>query len=294
MDTILNQICRNHGINEEFINAKKMDKENRIFISDSFVIKIYFPKKFHYYFNELEVYKNLSDKDYIPKLFFYGEELEYKYIVISRLKGKLLFDSWDDSKVIRRVEYIEQISEIIKNINLIRNEEVNFKSVLDSKFEKAISDLNYSKYFMSMVKEAYNDYSKYVSTSEMGSLVHVDVHFYNFFANEDKIYAYDFENMIVAPKDYQLLRWYRMWKYPETFIYPKDSLNQEQKDTYKILMPILLLNYQELFKHPNFEERMKTYLLVYLMEEAKRCKLPEETVKAYIKENQKIMVRGKL
>ena len=121
-------------------------------------------------------------------------------------------------------------------------------------------------------------------------MIHVDVHFYNFFVNKNKIYAYDFENTMMAPLDYQLLRWYRMWRYPETFIYPKNSLTNQQKHSYETIMPNMLSNYQELCSNYHFEERMKAYLLVYLLEEAKRCNLSEEKVKTYIKENSKIKI----
>lgn len=290
MNDVLNQIIEKNHITEEFINAKKMDKENRIFMSDNYVIKIYYPKKFQYYYNELEVYHNLQSKDYLPKLYSYGEESTYKYIVISRLDGKSLFDSWDEYTVDERSEFVKQISNILKDINEIRVEPINFKSILDTKFLNVLSNLNFSGNFISLLQDMYTNNSEFIKTSELGHLIHVDVHFYNFFVNKNKIYAYDFENTMMAPLDYQLLRWYRMWRYPETFIYPKNSLTNQQKHSYETIMPNMLSNYQELCSNYHFEERMKAYLLVYLLEEAKRCNLSEEKVKTYIKENSKIKI----
>ena len=97
---ILTSILSKHNIKESFINAKKMDKENRIFISDNFVVKIYYPKKFQYYYNELEVYKNLSNKDYLANLHGYGEEEGYKYdLGPERLHHEIYLSNPQRSKV---------------------------------------------------------------------------------------------------------------------------------------------------------------------------------------------------
>lgn len=289
---ILTSILLKHNIKESFINAKKMDKENRIFISDNFVVKIYYPKKFQYYYNELEVYKNLSNKDYLANLHGYGEEEGYKYIIISRLKGKSLFDSWDSYDVTQRKDFIKQISTILKDINNIRNEEVNFKDHLNNIFNSTFNSLEFSKNFLEYIKETYLELLTCISDIEDANLIHIDTHFYNFFVNDGKIFAYDFENTIMAPLDYQLLRWYRMWRYPESFYYPKNSLTQEQIDSYNILMPELLNNYESLYKNKNYNERVKLYSLIYLLQEANRCNLPEEKVKKYIRENKDIRLRG--
>ena len=57
-------------------------------------------------------------------------------------------------------------------------------------------------------------------------------------------------------------------------------------------MPLMLKFYPELFSCSDFEERMKLYLLVYLLEEAKRCNLSEENVNKYITENRRVRIRG--
>ena len=294
MNEILQQIVVKHGITEMFINAKKMDKENRIFISENYVIKIYYPRKFQYFYNELEVYQKLNQKDYLPKLYNYVEEENYKYIIISRLNGKSLFDSCNEYSNVERIKFIEQISNILREINNIRQENINFKLILDMKFQNALNSLNFSEGFKNDLQKIYNCYINYVHESEMGKLIHIDIHFYNFFVNCGKVFAYDFENTTIAPLDYQLLRWYRMWKYPETFIYPKYSLTLPQKKSYEILFPQMLRFYPELSNHENFDERLKLYLLIYLLEEANRCHLSQETVRDYISQNKRVRIGGKL
>ena len=73
MNDVLNQIIEKNHITEEFINAKKMDKENRIFMSDNYVIKIYYPKKFQYYYNELEVYYIHTVKSQLINILLYQD-----------------------------------------------------------------------------------------------------------------------------------------------------------------------------------------------------------------------------
>ena len=288
----LDMILKKHNIKEKFENAKKMDKENRIFISDNFVIKLYYPKKYNYYFNELEIYQGLNDKDYLPKLYYYGEEENFKYIVISRLKGKSLFDSWKNLDSNQKKSVIIQIATILKDLNNLRQENINFKDKLDDLFLDTISKLKFSKDFLYYLKNLYCLKSECFEPNELGNLIHIDVHFYNFFIDDNKVYAYDFENTFLAPLDYQLVRWYKMWKYPEKFKYPKDSMTEEEIESYDILMPILLGQYPEISKNTNFQDRVMTYELIYLLQEACRCNLTEEEVKLYIKNNENVKLKG--
>jgi len=285
-------VIKKHNIHEEFVNAKEMDKENRIFMSENYVIKLYYPKKYKYYYNELEVYMGLGDKDYLSKLCYYGEEEEFKYIIISRLKGKSLFDTWKYLNIEQKRNVVIQITNILKDINGLRTYRINFKDVLDGLFFNVINELNYSEEFINYIRELYLSKIVLVGDNELSGLIHVDVHFYNFFIDEfDKVYAYDFENTILAPIDYQLVRWYKMWKYPHKFYYPKDTMSLTEIESYDILMPLLLANYPGISDIPNFEDRVKLYILIYLLQEAKRLKLSEDIAMKYISDNIKIKLK---
>ena len=180
----------------------------------------------------------------------------------------------------------------MKDINNLREETTNFKNKLDSDFITAINKLNFSSEFLEYIKDLYYSKSKNISENELSNLIHIDIHFYNFFIENNKIYAYDFENTVLGPLDYQLVRWYKMWKYPEKFKYPKNSMSNDEITSYNVIMEELLNNYPEICNNPNFDDRIKLYILVYLMQEACRCNLTEEDVKKYIEENQKIKLGG--
>lgn len=287
----LKRILNKHNITEEFSNAKKMDKENRIFISENYVVKLYYPNKYKYYFNEIQIYKGLSEKSYLPKLYYYGEEENFKYIVISRLKGKSLFDSWNSLNHDEKKSAVLQIGNIIKDINNLATEYTNFKEELEQLFLSVITNLNFSDEFLSIIKGLYYSKSSSFSNIELSKLIHVDVHFYNFFIYEGKVYAYDFENTVMAPLDYQLVRWYKMWKYPHKFKYPKDSMTEEEIKSYEMIMPVLLKEYPEISNSHMFEDRVKIYVLIYLLQEAKRCNLSEEVTRKYIDENIKVKIK---
>ena len=289
----LDKILRTHNITEEFYNAKKMDKENRIFMSENYVVKLYYPKKYKYYFNEIQIYKGLLGKDYLPKLYYFGEEKDFKYIVISKLKCKSLFDSWNTLKQNEKKSVVIQIANILKDINGLETSKVNFKNELEQLFLTSINGLNFSEEFLSVLKELYYSKSSSLSNEELSNLIHVDIHFYNFFIDNGKVYAYDFENTMLAPLDYQLVRWYKMWKYPHKFKYPKDSMTDAEIRSYDMIMPDLLNEYPEICNSPMFEDRVKLYTLIYLLQEAKRCDLSEEVTQKYIDENIKIKLMEK-
>lgn len=277
----LELIKRKHNINEDFINAKSMDKENRIFKSDSYIIKLYYPKKYPYYYNELEVYDSLKDKDYLSKMYFNGEEENFKYIVTERLNGISLFDSWKTLSYEKRVDAVKQIAIILKDINNIRNEKKNFKEEFNQNFITVLNKLD-NEPLKEFFYEKYKTLIKYLNNTEDCNLIHIDTHFYNFIYYNDKVYAYDFENTLIAPKDYQLIRWLRMWLFPEDFYYPKNILSQSEIDSYKMLMNVLLDNYTELNFINNLDYRVKLYGLYYLLQETIRCRFDEETVKQYV------------
>ena len=289
----LEKILIIHNITEEFCSAKKMDKENRIFMSKNYVIKLYYPKKYKYYFNELQIYQGLAGKSYLPKLYYFGEEKDFKYIIISKLKGKSLFDAWNDLNEFEKKNAVIQIANILKDINCLKISQINFKDELERLFLSVIDSLDYSDEFISIIKELF--YSKLTSlfNIELCNLIHIDVHFYNFFIDNGRVYAYDFENTILAPLDYQLVRWYKMWKYPHKFKYPKDSMTEEEIKSYEMIMPVLLSEYPELCNSPTFENRVKVYTLIYLLQEAKRCGLSEEMTKKYVNENINVKLKEK-
>jgi len=56
-------------------------------------------------------------------------------------------------------------------------------------------------------------------------------------------------------------------------------------------MPLLLANYPGISDIPNFEDRVKLYILIYLLQEAKRLKLSEDIAMKYISDNIKIKLK---
>ena len=173
------------GITEDFINAKKMDKENRIFKSDSYVAKIYYPKKHMYYDNELKVYNSLLDKDYLSKLYFNGEINNFKYIVMERLNGISLFDTWRNLTLSERENSIKQIALILKDINNIVTQKKDFKQEFIINFNKNLQLLK-DEYLKKYFKEIFDELIKYLNDIEQCYLIHIDTHFYNFFYNDKK------------------------------------------------------------------------------------------------------------
>ena len=290
---IIETIKSNHGIEDDFYNGKIMDSEKRLFMSDNYVIKLYFPKKYNYYYNELEVYNALSNKEYLPTLYFNGEEENYKYVVLSKENGKSLFDSWDNLSNEERIQYLKDISTILKDINKIKTTEVDFKNFMNNEFNNSIGRIDYSDSSLKTIKNIYDDNICYIGNNETSSLIHIDTHFYNFMINKDgKLIAYDFENTINAPLDFQLVRLYRMNYYPESFIYPKDSLNKEQIKSYNIVIPTIINNYPEIIDFKNVENRLKIYLLNYLLKEIIRCNIKEEKAMKIIFQNDNIKLKG--
>ena len=202
-----------------------------------------------------------------------------------------MFDSWNSLNQDEKKSAVLQIGNIIKDINNLATEYTNFKEELEQLFLSVITNLNFSDEFLSIIKGLYYSKSSSFSNIELSKLIHVDVHFYNFFIDEGKVYAYDFENTVIAPLDYQLVRWYKMWKYPHKFKYPKDSMTEEEIKSYEMIMPVLLKEYPEISNSHMFEDRVKIYVLIYLLQEAIRCNLSEEVTRKYIDENIKVKLK---
>lgn len=286
--TIVEEIASLNHLDEKFNNGKPMDPECRLFVSDNYVIKIYYPKKFDYYYNELEVYKSLSLSEHLPNLLFYGESKNYKYIVLSKVDGELLFDVWDKLTNLERKHYLKEMAEVLKNINNIRSDIVNFKGIMSEEFNNSMSKLCYTNKTKEYLRSIHDANIEYINNAENASLIHVDTHFYNFMIDsKNRLVAYDFEHTIMAPKDYQLVRLYRMNYYPETFVYPRNSLDKKKIKKYSSVLFEIIKNYPQLINSKT-NERMKVYLLNYLLKEINRCNISEEKALEIINENKKI------
>lgn len=287
IDYILNR----HNLKEVFHNGKIMDPEERLFISDNYVIKLYYPKKFEYFENELEVYNSLSSKEYLPKLIFSGKNSQYKYIVISKIYGLSLFDSWKKLSTEERKKYLKDLSIILRDINNIKSNITSFQSTIKNSYEDSLSKLNYSLSTIETFENIFNENIGYITNNESSSLIHIDTHFYNFMiSNSSKLIAYDFEHTIMAPRDYQLVRLYRMNYYPESFIYPKGSLSNSEIKEYEGIMFEIINNYPEII-NSNTKYRLKVYLLDYLLKEAIRCNINEKDVLEIVEKNKNIKLR---
>lgn len=285
----IKKVCIENGITEEFQNAKDMDLENRIFKSESSVIKLYYGKKVDYYYNELEVYNGLSGKSYIPKIYLNGEIDDFKYIVMEKLNGMSLFDSWKKMNEIEREDAVKQISKILRDINNIKTEKKNFRDKFENDFKNSYNLLKESSYKKELIN-IYNDLINNLSNDELCYLIHVDIHFYNFIYRDGKVFAYDFENTTLAPLDYQLIRWYRMWLYPDEYYYPTNALTMEDIKSYNKIMSQLLSEYSEISNIKNLDKRVKLYELLYLIKEINRCDLADEKVKKYIKTARNVVI----
>ena len=265
-------------LNKENLNAYKITKAtsgftNIVYFADEFVIKISSDfQTMEKLKKEVIVYKNLK-LDCVPKYIASGEYNDLYYLIISKINGKGLFSIWHSLTKKQREDCIKQIASILKQINARdgsflekKYKMLDWKNLVLSNLEKNKSGLNSFNIDTSgiVVDETIFAQNKF-------GLVYNDAHFDNFIYDNGKIYLIDFDRVIYAPIDYEMMIFKTMCDYPKKFASEQDE-NVVFDEDFEFVYNTFKKYYGELFILPDAEQRIKVYQFNYLCDQALKMK----------------------
>lgn len=274
MENIVKEILRKENIEFKYIVKSSVGFTSSVyFIDENYVLKLANnTEAINKIDKEINVYSALAS-DFIPKLVTSGDFGEYKYIIITKLKGKSLFSVWHYLTKERREDCVKQISDILKFIHSkdrkIINEKFISNDFLLSLKNGLLNRLNNSAgdFGCESLIEFLNVKFDEIFSFKCDKLIYNDAHFDNFLYNEGKVYLIDFDRVEFAPVDYELMIFKTMCDYPTKF-----ASEEVEKLIYDEDFSDIYLNmksfYSELFEIPHIEERVAIYQFDYLFEQA--------------------------
>ena len=207
--------------------------------------------------------------NFIPKYYASGVLSGRQYLIIEKLEGETLYQVWNKLSDTKKAEVIRQIADILK---IFHNQDYTF---LASKFIhndwlamwrksfdlniKILTDKGFDTKYFSLIKE---NILPIIFKNNKYALIHNDIHFDNLILCNYTIKLIDFDRILYAATDYELMIINHMCENPKKFSSEEDLSNIKNEDYLKIL-DMLKNEYPELFEHEYFKERQEIYSIIY-------------------------------
>ena len=279
MEELIRRILIKENINYNQITKATSGFTNVVYFVDEMVIKIATDnEKKMKLKKEINIYKNIELSN-IPQYISSGDKENSSYLIISKVIGKGLYSVWHTLNSDEKENCIKQIANILKcfnkqNADFLDSEYkiYNWKDFVIAKLIKNIEGLN-------KIGIDTNKICKFVETNDLFNqniygLVYNDAHFDNFIYDDGKIYLIDFDRVIYAPIDYEMLIFKTMCDNPSKFASEEDEDSVFDED-FKEVYSWLKKYYNELFNIPNIDKRIKVYQFNYLCNQALNMKNKE-------------------
>lgn len=283
MEDIIERILEKENIYYKEITKATSGFTNIVYFIDDKVIKIGTDEKSKSKLaKEISIYKNVKI-DNIPKYIASGEIENYSYLIISKVKGKGLFSIWHDLDDNERENCIKQVAEILKEFN---NQNIDF---LDENYKLynwenlIIKELTENIEGIKKLGLDTQKISEFILSNNLFKenkygLVYNDAHFDNFIYDNGKLSLIDFDRVVYAPIDYEMLIFKTMCDNPSKFASEEDE-NKTFDEDYIQVYDWIKKYYKELFEVPNIEARIKIYQFNYLCRQALKINDKEWTKK---------------
>lgn len=267
-----------HILERENINYIKIEKAtsgftNIVYFVDDMVIKVAKEnEKKRKLKKEIDIYKNI-ELDNIPKYISSGELEGSLYLIISKIKGNSLYSIWHTLSNTQRENCMLQIANILKSFNKQNSDFLcdeykinNWKDFVISKLDENIYGLEKLGIDTMKLKMFVKEQANLFDDNIYG-LVYNDAHFDNFIYDNGKIYLIDFDRVIYAPIDYEMMIFKTMCDNPSKFASEQDEDKIFDEDFVNVYS-WLKKYYTELFNILNIDKRIKLYQFNYLCNQA--------------------------
>ena len=284
MNKLVEQILENEKIKYKKLKKSSSGFTNIVyFIDDNYVIKLTNDEEIKKQLEkEIYIYQNVKIKN-IPCFIASGEINEFKYLIISKLKGVGLYSVWHKLSMLEREDCVKQISSILKDFNKIMPNFMpakfcyhNWKCHIIDILEDRMRELDDIGEDSSVIKDLIKNDCMGVFDENIMGLVYNDAHFDNFLYNIEtkKLSLIDFDRVIYGAIDYEMLIFKTMCDNPLKFASEEDE-NVVFEEDFKEVYTWLKRYYSELFNNENIESRIRIYQFNYLLEQAIKWKNPK-------------------
>lgn len=279
MEKLLKKILEKENIKYKQIKKATSGFTNIVYFVDDMVIKIATKDENKTKLKkEIDIYKNLKLNN-IPKYITNGKLENAVYLIISKVKGKGLYSIWHTLTHAEKENCVKQIADILEKFNnqnadFLDNEYkiYDWKNFVVGQLRKNIEELQNIGIDTSNISNFLKN--NYLFDENIYGLVYNDAHFDNFIYDDGKICLIDFDRVIYAPIDYEMLIFKTMCDNPSKFASEEDEdvvFDEDFTEVYSWLKKY----YNELFNIANIEKRIKVYQFDYFCNQALNMKNKE-------------------
>lgn len=275
MKQLVKQILDKENIKFNTITKSTSGFTNLVyFVDDKFVIKLTkdteTKKKL---IKETNVYQNIKVKG-VPTMISAGEFEDYRYLIITKIKGKALYSIWHTLTRDERKSCVSQIVNILKQFHTqnadfldSNDKDIDWIQSLTSELNTRVSGLKGLGYNTINIENfVIKDLPKLFKNNQF-TLVYNDAHFDNFIYDNGKLSLIDFDRVRYCPIDYEMLIFKTMCDNPSKFASEEDE-DKIVDEHYVGIYEQFKVEYPEMFKDKNVEQRIKVYQFNYLINQA--------------------------
>lgn len=271
VDKRINEILLTHHIT--YVNIKKsvVGFTNDVyFIDNKYVVKVcILPDKFYKLQKEALFYENSKNLTFIPHFIAYGETEKYNYIILEFLEGVSLYSVWHKLIEKERMQYIKQASVLLKELHkqdysfmLLSHKPDYWQNFMYRAFTKNMVILEEQGIINAKKIMQHSEKIKLLFAQQKLALVHNDLHFDNLLITSTGLKLIDFDRLMLASQDYELLILHYMCDNPKKFASIKDEIYAKPED-YIIVTKTLQKHYKQLYAFKHLQERLFVYRLLY-------------------------------
>ena len=275
MRAIVREILKKENISYKKLVKAPCGFTNQVyFVDDKYVIKISKNEELKKHLQkEADIYKNVKI-DCCAEYISSGELNKCVYLIITKLEGTSLYSIWHTLNENQRRYCTSQIVKIIKDFNnsnsSFLNKEFrydNWEEYIVYELEKRSKDLKKMGFDTTGLDRYIKEKIKPLFKENKYGLVYNDAHFDNFIYNNGKLYLIDFDRVIYAPIDQEMLIFKLMCDLPLKFASEADEGNIDVND-YLYIYPQFRMEYPEMFDIASIDRRIDVYHFNYLIEQA--------------------------
>ena len=239
------------------------------FVDDKYVIKVANARsKPEKILKEIAFYKSVK-LSYIPEYISSGEFDNSAYLIIKKITGDSLYSVWHKLDDVKRDKITKNIAKILADFNrqdgsFLDKKFISYdwKNRWQKSFALNVDILEKRNFEVEFLKEfAKTKLDKIMQEQKLG-LVYNDAHFDNFILSADELFLIDFDRVVVASIDYELLIIKSMLDNPCKFASEIDEPNVNIND-YKNVYKILKSNYADMFNFEYIDDRVFVYQFIY-------------------------------
>ena len=264
MENYIRKIFKDNNLKCDKIVKSESGFTNQVyFVDDKYVIKIANENNIAKLNKEVLFYQNVHE-DFIPKYICSGSD----YLIITKLKGKSLYNIWHLIDDTTRESIVKDICNILQKINNYSGDFIpekyrfeQWKIKWQKSFALNIDILKKRGFKTDFLSDFVKTKLDEIMSEQKICLVYNDAHFDNFIY-DGKLYIIDFDRVIMGSSDYELLIMDSMLDNPLKF-----ASEEEEKFVnmihYTNVRDWLKKYYPELYNYTYIDDRVFIYKFFY-------------------------------